>query len=45
MTSVFHMREALKKFYSPAFHKRVDAMKDNQVIAIYRKFQAEGRIK
>lgn len=38
-------RERLKKVYSStAWSQRVDKMSDSQVIAIYRRLQAQGKI-
>lgn len=38
-------RAALRGLYGKKWAERVDKMTDNQVLAIYRKFKAEGKIK
>lgn len=39
------MRTELMRFYSQEWKRKVLRMKDVQVVAIYRKFQKEGKIK
>ena len=42
--TVDEMRCAIKKvYYSPAWFRKVAAMYDNQVIAIYYRFLADGK--
>jgi hypothetical protein len=38
-------RDKLKKFYGPQWASKVDKMSDTQILAIFRKFQREGKIK
>jgi hypothetical protein len=42
--STLNERAALKKLYGRVWAARVDKMSDAQVIAIYRKFQAEKKL-
>lgn len=45
MTDPIVARQRLKQFYGKKWAERVDKMADFQVIAIYKKFQSEGKIK
>lgn len=38
-------RSLLKRFYGKSWADKVDKMSDSQVIAVFRKFQSEGKIK
>lgn len=38
-------RNVLRNMYGPGWKAKVDKMPDTQVVAIYRKFQAEGKIR
>jgi hypothetical protein len=40
-----HERDALKRFYGKSWHDRIDKMSAGQVLAIFRKFKLEGKIK
>lgn len=42
--STLNERAALKKLYGPSWAARVDKMSDAQVVAIYRKFQAQKKL-
>ena len=46
METLYRMRESLKKVYNgDRWHKKVDKMEDSQVVAVYREFVKEGKIK
>jgi hypothetical protein len=41
---VKHMRVELSKLYGAPWKARVAKMKDNQVLAVYRRLKAEGKL-
>ena len=41
----YEMRQALKTLYGPSWRAKVDKMKEPQVLALYLKWKAEGKIK
>lgn len=43
--NVEQMRVALSGLYGQQWREKVRKMRDSQVVAIYKKFQAEGKIK
>jgi hypothetical protein len=45
MSDIHVMRDALSRLYGPVWNAKVKKMTDNQVIAIYKKFKLEGKIK
>lgn len=45
MSNMYNERKALKTLYGKSWAAKVDKMSDMQVLAIYRKFRSEGKIK
>lgn len=43
--TIFEMKQKLRELYGRQWQERVDKMNDAQVIAIFKKFVANGKIK
>ncbi len=43
--TIFEMKQKLRELYGRRWQERVDKMSDAQVIAIFKKFVANGKIK
>ena len=43
--TIFEMKQKLRELYGRQWQERVDNMSDAQVVAIFKKFVANGKIK
>lgn len=43
--TIFEMKQKLRELYGRRWQKRVDKMSDAQVVAIFKKFVTNGKIK
>lgn len=43
--TIFEMKQKLRELYGRRWQERVDNMSDAQVVAIFKKFVASGKIK
>lgn len=43
--TIFEMKQKLRELYGRRWQERVDKMSDVQVVAIFKKFVANGKIK
>lgn len=43
--TIFEMKQKLRELYGQHWQKRIDKMNDAQVVAIFKKFVASGKIK